>query len=186
MTSDPSSQSGNALLFRRICVKAAGAATAALLHWAAPSGAAESIAATIPVAIVDFDYIDSSGEAQDQTGKHRTLMQTFMDSLREELSASEKYRPVALNCGAEPCSAAHVDPSRLLAAARSAGAALIVYGGIHKMSTLVQTAKVQVVDLEKDKLVLDRFLTFRGDDEGAWRRAEAFIAADLKTQDLIP
>jgi hypothetical protein len=169
---------------RRLGAKALGAAAFALLHWAAPGDAAGSVTETIPIAVVDFDYIDSSGEAQNQTGKHQALMQTFIAKLRDDLAASERYRVVALVCPAERCSAARSDPSKLLAEARSAGATLLIYGGIHKMSTLVQTAKVQVLDLQKDRLVVDRFLTFRGDDEGAWRHAEAFIAADLNSIDF--
>ena len=40
---------------------------------------------------------------------------------------------------------------------------------------------MQVVDIEADKLLVDRWLTFRGDNDEAWRRAEAFIVEDLKT-----
>jgi Protein of unknown function (DUF2380) len=52
------------------------------------------------------------------------------------------------------------------------------------MSTLVQWATVQVVDARTDKLVLDRLLSFRGDDDEAWQHAEAFLAADLKALDF--
>lgn len=52
------------------------------------------------------------------------------------------------------------------------------------MSTLVQVAKVQVVDVQKDALSLDRLLSFRGDDDKAWQRAESFLAADLKAWDF--
>lgn len=60
----------------------------------------------------------------------------------------------------------------------------MLFGGIHKQSTLIQWAKVEVVDLDRDKLVYDRLLTFRGDDANAWRRAEEFLAKDLQSADL--
>ena len=48
------------------------------------------------------------------------------------------------------------------------------------MSTLVQWASVELVDVEADKLLDDRFLTFRGDSDEAWRRAEAFVVEKMK------
>ena len=47
------------------------------------------------------------------------------------------------------------------------------------MSTLVQNAKIQVVDIEEDKLTFDRLITFRGDTDESWQRAERFIIRDL-------
>jgi hypothetical protein len=70
-------------------------------------------------------------------------------------------------------------PAELLARASAAGAKRLLYGGIHKMSTLVQNAKVQMVDIENDKLTFDRLITFRGDTDESWQRAERFITRDL-------
>ena len=135
----------------------------------------------VPIAVVDFDYIDTSGEARNQADKHRALLAAFVSAIRDDLARGDKYRVIALACQPEPCTVAHVDPATLLGKAREAGVSLLLYGGIHKASTLVQWAKVQVVDVAADKLVFDRLLTFRGDDERAWRRAEAFLVRDLKT-----
>jgi hypothetical protein len=162
----------------------AGIVTSVVLLVAGPAGAENPPRQPIPIAIVDFDYRDSSGEAQDQTEKHRALLQAFTESLRRDLARGEKYHVVALPCGPEPCTAARSDPAQLIGRAREAGAALLLYGGIHKMSTLVQWAKVQIVDVRAGRLVLDRLLTFRGDDERAWQRAEAFLAADLEQCDF--
>jgi hypothetical protein len=68
--------------------------------------------------------------------------------------------------------------------ARQAGARLLLFGGIHKMSTLIQWAKVQAVDLQTEKLVFDRLLTFRGDTDDAWRRTEVFVAEQMTTLDV--
>ena len=153
-----------------------------LLLLAAPAANADPAGPKTPVAIVDFDYSDTSGEVKDQSAKHQALLEAFMASLRQDLAASDSFRVVALSCEPEPCSTA--DPAKLLGAARRAGAALLIYGGIHKVSTLVQWAKVQLVGVRTDTLVYDRLYTFRGDDDTAWQRAEAFFAADLKTHGL--
>jgi hypothetical protein len=49
------------------------------------------------------------------------------------------------------------------------------------MSTLVQWAKAEVIDLRSGQIVLDKLFTFRGDTDQAWRRAEEFISNELIT-----
>ena len=147
---------------------------------------ASSIAAADPVAlaIADFDYADTSGEVRDQSAEHATRLEEFARLIREQLSASGKYEVVALNCPKERCSAATMDAGSLTEAARQSGARLLLYGGIHKMSTLIQFGKAQVVDLQTDKLVFDRMISFRGDNDAAWQHAGEFLAKDLLTSDL--
>lgn len=129
------------------------------------------------IAIVDFDYKDTSGEPGDQSADHQARLLAFM--LRDDLARGGKYRLVSLACRPDPCSITQTRPSELMDQSRHAGARLLLFGGIHKMSTLVQWAKVQAVDLQTGKLVLDRLLTFRGDTDEAWRRAEAFIVEQV-------
>ncbi len=66
------------------------------------------------------------------------------------------------------------------AAARRAGARLVVYGGIRKMSTLVQWGRIQVLDLDSNQLLLQRVITFRGDTDTAFNRAAAFVGDMVK------
>jgi len=136
----------------------------------------------IPLAIAAFDYSDTSGEVQDQTAAHAARLEGFTDLLRDQLSATGKYRIVPLSCAKPRCSAGTLDAQSLTDAARDAGARLLLYGGVHKMSTLIQFGKAQVADLDSDKLVYDRTISFRGDNEEAWRRAGEFLAADLTNQ----
>ncbi|NOJ50054.1 DUF2380 domain-containing protein [Bradyrhizobium archetypum] len=67
-----------------------------------------------------------------------------------------------------------------IAAARKAGARLVVYGGIRKMSTLVQWGEIQLLDLEAEKLLMRRTVTFRGDNDAAYRHAADFVSDQLK------
>jgi hypothetical protein len=172
----------SARAFCRSGAQRAASIGVAVLLLAAPAGTASPAAQQAPIAIVDFFYTDSSGEVQNQTAKHEALMQAFMASLRRDLASSQKYRVVSLTCQPEPCSAE--ESSKLLGQARSAGATLLLYGGIHKESTLVQWATVRLVDVRTDTLVIDRLLSFLGDNDEAWQHAEAFLAADLKAQDF--
>jgi Protein of unknown function (DUF2380) len=159
-------------------LKIGGCATLGLLLalWPIHSRAADHNTA---VAVADFDYQDTSGEVADQAAAHATRVRAFGQLVRDELAAKPAYRIVRLNCDKPPCSATSLGADDLIAAARQAGARLLVYGGIHKMSTLVQWGDVQVVDLEQKKLLLNRMFTFRGDTDEAFRRAADFIGKDL-------
>ena len=57
--------------------------------------------------------------------------------------------------------------------AQAAGASHLLIGAVHKMSTLVQQAKFNIIDVKSRKVVFDRYVTFRGDSDQAWRRADA-------------
>lgn len=165
---------GNA---RAIVFVLSALALAALPHRAA--GAASSVT---PIAVIDFDYLDTSGEVRDQSAEHRARLGAFMAKLRADLAADPRFSVVSIACADPPCTARNTPPRTLLDAAAKAGGRLLVYGEIHKMSTLVQWGKVQIIDLAADKLLDDRLLTFRGDTDEAWLRAEAFIVEELKAR----
>jgi hypothetical protein len=143
---------------------------------ASPAVAAD--VAPVPIAVLDLAYLDTSGEPRDQTQEHATRIRRFSDALRSDLARGGKFRLVTPTCGAAPCSASS-EPSELIARAREAGAKLLLIGGVHKQSTLIQWAKVQAVDVEAGRPVLDKLYTFRGDTDEAWERAEAFVAREL-------
>jgi hypothetical protein len=138
----------------------------------------------IKLAIADFDYKDTSGETQDQAAAHAERLKNFTQLIDDELSASDKYQVVAITCPKRPCSAGAMDAESLTDAARQSGARLLLYGGIHKMSTLVQFGKAQIADLDTNQVVYDRTITFRGDDDTAWKRASEFLAEDLAAKSL--
>ena len=151
--------------------------------FAVPHAAAATSGAT-PVAVADFDYRDTSGEVENQTTQHAERMRLFERRLRDRLAADSKFDLRRIDCKKQPCSAGSMSPDALIEAARHAGARLLIYGGIHKMSTLIQWGNVQVLDLRNKKLLLDRTFTFRGDTDKAFRKAAGFIAQTL--QDVTP
>jgi hypothetical protein len=142
--------------------------------------------AALPIALLDFDYVDTSGEARDQSEFHRQQVDNFTRNLGAQLERSGKFRVVTLHCDPAPCTTDDAAPADLVAKARQSGARLVLFGGVHKASTLVQWAKAQVVDVEADRVVFNRLMSFRGDDEQAWERAEAFLAKDLLSYDWPP
>ena len=144
------------------------------------SPAKSPAAAPIAVAVADFDYFDTSGEVADQSAEHQARVASFANLLRENLAALGDYRVVPIECQNRPCTATSLSQELFIAAARKAGARLVVYGGIRKMSTLVQWGEIQLLDLEAEKLLMRRTVTFRGDNDAAYRHAANFVGEQLK------
>jgi hypothetical protein len=143
-------------------------------------GARADVAPTqpVPLAVLDLDYVDTSGEPTDQTAAHQRRAADFVSALQRDLAANGQYRVVPMSCGSGPCEPA-MNSAELQKAASAAGARFVLLGGVHKMSTLVQWAKIQVADEEQGRIVFDRLLTFRGDTDEAWQKAESFVARDV-------
>ncbi|HEY1781180.1 MAG TPA: DUF2380 domain-containing protein [Roseiarcus sp.] len=150
-------------------------------------GARADTAPTEPtaLAVLNLDYVDTSGEPTDQTAAHQRRAADFVSALERDLGANRQYRIVPMSCGSAPCDPA-MSPTEIEKAARAAGAKLVLLGGVHKMSTLVQWAKIQIADEERGRIVFDRLVTFRGDTDEAWRKAESFIARDILQAPITP
>jgi hypothetical protein len=131
------------------------------------------------MAIVSFDFVDTSGEVRDQSAEHETRMRTLMSRLRSDLSASEKFRIIEILCGQRPCTASESDFDQALEQARKAGAGFVLFGAVHKMSTLILSFPIRVIDPQSGKVVFQRYHSFRGDTDEAWQRAESFLAREL-------
>jgi len=164
------SNAGRLLVTGLLCSVAFGVASPTVAAGGGPS--------PVAIAVPDLVYVDTSGEPRDQTQEHAARIRRFSDALRGDLERNGKFRIVTPQCGAAPC-AASAEPSELVARAREAGAKLVLIGGVHKQSTLIQWAKLQAVDVESGRPVLDKLLTFRGDTDEAWERAETFAAREL-------
>jgi len=137
-------------------------------------------AAPIAIAVADFDYVDTSGEARDQSAEHKLRVAKFAELVRENLSAQGDTSVLPFECPQHPCTPISMGSDDFLAAARRTGARFIVYGGIHKMSTLVQNGLVEVLDVQNEKLILKRSVSFRGDNDEAFSRAAAFVGETVR------
>jgi Protein of unknown function (DUF2380) len=150
------------------------------------SAAANSQDSCAAIAVFDFNYVDTSGEERDQRREHAARLAAFMSALKADLAAQGRFCVVVPACRPEPCSLAALTPDNVLAAAREAGASLVLIGNIHKMSTLVQWANVKAIDVKTGQEVLAKLFTFRGDTDEAWARAERFIATEIKSIEPPP
>jgi hypothetical protein len=139
-----------------------------------------TLAAPLTIAVADFDYRDTSGEVRDQSAEHKARVAHFAELVRENLSAQGDTSVLPFDCPQHPCTPIKMGSDDFIAAARRTGARFIVYGGIHKMSTLVQNGLVEVLDLQNEKLILKRGVSFRGDNDEAFARAAAFVADTVR------
>jgi hypothetical protein len=132
----------------------------------------------VALAILNLEYVDTSGEPVDQAAAHQRRAADFVSALQRDLTSNGQYRIVAIPCGTAPCDP-EMNPFELQKAARAAGAKFVLVAGVHKMSSLIQWAKIQIADEEAGEIAFDRLVTFRGDTDEAWRRAESFVARDI-------
>jgi Protein of unknown function (DUF2380) len=134
----------------------------------------------VPVlAVAEIQYSDTSGEVIDQSADHFRRLREFEASLRTDLAASGKVRNVALDCPPNACSVGDIDAGDLIDKAQAAGAAYLLISSFHKLSTLVQWAKFDIVDVKTRNVVFNRLVTFRGDNDKAWTHAESFIVREI-------
>jgi len=142
-----------------------------------PASADNSLGATptADVTIEDFGYLDTSGEVTDQAARHEKRLRAFMVSLRRDVETDGRHCLVPPSCTA-PCTDQEPNSSK-----RGQGEGRIrIVGGIQKMSTLVQWAKVAIIDVDTNRVLSDKLYTFRGDNDEAWERAEAFMSRDIR------
>jgi hypothetical protein len=167
-------------------LKSAGlalAAAAVLCGSPLREGRAQTEAPTLAVA--GIDYSDTSGEVIDQSADHVRRLRAFESALRSDLSASGKLRSVSLDCPPDACSVGDIDAKQLIGKAQAAGADFLLIGAFHKVSTLIQWAKFDMIDVKAQKLSFERLVSFRGDNDEAWRRAEAFMVRDIMDREFM-
>jgi hypothetical protein len=132
-----------------------------------------------PTAIFPVELWDTSGEGVKPGQKERLELATR--TLAQLLEASGAYRSVDLTpfaakiAATEPrynCNGCWRD------IAKEAGAAAAVLAVVHKVSTLISTVDIYVVDLKSDSYVAYANGQFRGDDDRAYVRAFEFLVKE--------
>jgi Protein of unknown function (DUF2380) len=146
----------------------------------AGSGRQSLAQAETPVlAVAEIQYSDTSGEVLDQSADHFRRLREFEASLRTDLAASGKVRNAVLDCPPNACSIGEIQASQLVDKAQAAGAGYLLISSFHKVSTLVQWAKFDIIDVKTQSVVFNKLVTFRGDNDKAWQHAESFIVREI-------
>lgn len=134
----------------------------------------------VKLTIIDFAYLDTSGELTDQAAVHRRRLEDFMKALRADFERDPAPHLLPSSCP-PLCTDGGQKPADLVRAAATAGANIVITGGIQKLSTLVQWAKVTAFDVDANRVLFDKLFTFRGDNDEAWQRAEVFVSREIYT-----
>jgi len=138
-------------------------------------------AAPARVAVADFDYVDSSGEVANQQAVHADRLRELKADIIASISQNGQFTGVALTCGKPPCAAGNMDQDAISSAARAQHAQFLVFGGVHKVSTLIQWGQMVVMDVATGKAVLARTVSFRGDSNDAWKHAADYLGQMVVT-----
>lgn len=136
-------------------------------------------AAKIPVAVVNLDFLDTSGENRDMTTTHAKRLKALADYLRDQLSASENLNVIQLPCQQAQCTAEDPGYEILADQARDAGARFVVIGIVEKTSTLISWIKYSVLDVDDKRAVCGELISYRNDTDESWRRASKFLASQI-------
>jgi hypothetical protein len=140
---------------------------------------AETAGHALAVAVDDFKYRDTSNEPTDQTAVHEKRLRAFMTALRDDVTADRRFELVPSSC-ASNCPTDGPALRERLRAVSQAGAHILIIGGFHKMSTLVQLAQTVAIDTTSQRIVFRKYFQFRGDNDEAWQRAERFVSEEVR------
>jgi hypothetical protein len=131
----------------------------------------------VTIGIAEIGFLDSSGAPDTKQKKARIdRAEKFVEALRKDLGADGKFKVVALDCGENPCSIANQAPEDLIAAAKKAGARVLVYGSVQKSSPEILA---QALDIDAAKLVFNQAISLSGDTAKSWQRAQHDLSEAL-------
>ena len=133
----------------------------------------------LAVSFDDFIYIDTSNEPADQTAVHDKRLQAFMTALRDDVTTDRRFELVPSSC-APYCPTDGPALRDRLRTASEAGVKILIIGGLHKMSTLVQVAGTAAIDATSQRVLFRKYFQFRGDNDEAWQRAERFVSEEVR------
>jgi hypothetical protein len=133
------------------------------------------------MAVFPVELADTSGEASPRPGRDGQIAATTGE-LAALLEGSGKYRRVDLAPIRDRLAAA--GPLDRCGGcwpgmARDAGAELAVVIIVHKMSTLISSMHVWMVDVADRGVIRNGSVSLRGDTDEAWRRAANYLARNV-------
>lgn len=126
------------------------------------------------VAILPVKLLDTSGEPRDQQAEHDRRLGIVADAIAAELDGAVRIDAKAVaTCQPETTEC-------LLALARDRGADRALFVVAQKTSTLILQLFANLADTADGRLILNRVLNFRGDNDEAWRRAGRFLGRQMR------
>ncbi len=133
------------------------------------------------MAVFPVEFADTSGEASPGPGRNGQIAATT-GRLAALLEGSGKYRQVDLAPIHDRLATAgplNRCDGCWLGMARDAGAELAVITIVHKMSTLISSMHVWIVDVANRSVIRHGSVSLRGDTDEAWRRAADYLVRNV-------
>lgn len=149
-------------------------------------GAALALAAAAPaaaevLALLPVKFLDTSGEAVDQSAEHQARLEDFGATLAAELTSAETDTAIAsIDAAAVAAACTPETPECLVELARDHGAQRALFVVVIKTSTLIMQGFATLVDTQAETVTAQRDISFRGDSDDSWHRAASFLARDLR------
>lgn len=124
--------------------------------------------------VLPVKMLDTSNEAADQSADHARRQQAFAKAMATELSGTlVAAEDVTAACPRETAKCL-LD----LLATKSAERGLFIV--VQKTSTLILQVFADLVEVDGQKLIAHRELSFRGDNDEGWDRAAQFLGRQLR------
>lgn len=141
------------------------------------SVAGEALASPPALVVLEFNYLDTSGEPRDQQSEHAARLRDMREALGSRLAEDDRFRILPVPAFPDDRCVERTDC--LLGAVREAGGDLVLAGAIQKISTMASQMWVGVFDARTGERVFFRQMSFRGDTDEAWRRATRYLAREV-------
>ncbi|WP_020179266.1 DUF2380 domain-containing protein [Methylopila sp. M107] len=135
------------------------------------------------IAVFPIKLLDTSAEPADQRSAHDQRLVAMAANLARDLGAPDAFGASVVIRASEVSAACPTEtPDCLAALAKQKGARYALFAVVHKSSTLIMQLFARVISLDDGRAALTRDLNFRGDTDESWRRAEDFLAAQIKAE----
>lgn len=140
---------------------------------------AAQVAAAETLAIMPVKFLDTSGEAEDQTAAHESRLAALGTAFEDDLAAD--YETVVLIPEAALAAECPDEaPQCLVDLAVQSGADAALFAVVVKTSTLIMQMFVNIVAVPEGEILARRELNFRGDTDESWVKAGAFLVENLR------
>ena len=136
--------------------------------------------------ILPLDMVDTSGEIPSHAQEHEDRLLALAQYLSKALGEDGDYAivdPTPIRASIDKaratqllaeCNGCERDLAKLVHADR------VLIGGIDKVSTLIGSLRLSIINVATGEHVFTRVLSFRGDTDDAWQHAARFFVRDLE------
>nr|WP_198034499.1 DUF2380 domain-containing protein [Halomonas sp. 1513] len=133
------------------------------------------------LALAHFDFRDTSGEVEDQSAAHEARLTSLNETLHAGLAGNPEVTLVDLTCEMERCTHRSPGLDALAGQAKAIGAQYLLIGEIHKVSTLIGSGNLAVLDLnDNNTFACEQRLSYRGDSDEAWQRMAQYTLRHIE------